>query len=183
MLNFEKPSHTIEDLMALPEDTRAELIDGEIVMMAPVAASHAEICAHLIIEAGSYLKNKKGPKDVDFWRILTEAWTYYDELNSFVHDIAGFSRQDLPKLPGTGPIHAKPIWVCEILSPSNQKNDTLYKKKILEQYQVPYYWIVDPRKKTITVNQVIYSLGPKISKVRLAPFEDLELDLAKIFDI
>ena len=88
MLNFEKPSHTIEDLMALPEDTRAELIDGEIVMMAPVAASHAEICAHLIIEAGSYLKNKKGPKDVDFWRILTEAWTYYDELNSFVHDIS-----------------------------------------------------------------------------------------------
>lgn len=186
MLNFEKSIHTVEDMMALPgENRRVELINGEIHMMAPVAAIHAEVDVNLIAVIKSYFdhKKKKGPKDFDFWRILAEAWTYYDERNSFVHDIAGFSRRDLPKLPDAGPIHVRPVWVCEILSPSNWSNDTERKRVILEQYNIPYYWLVDPTRKSITVNQVIYSVSKGDKIVKLPPFDDLKLDLMEVFDV
>lgn len=180
---------TLEDLMAVPGDAKTELIDGEIYMMAPAVARHSDVSGNLTFEIKTYFKNKKKDrKDTDSWRIIPEAWTLYDEHNAFVHDIAGFSRRELSELPDLGPIHIKPKWVCEILSPSNKSNDTQLKKAILEQYKVHYYWLVDPRKQTIQVFEFNrnYQLASTVKKedgiVQLTPFKDLDLDLVAIFE-
>ncbi len=185
MHQLKEPLATIEDLIALPEDTKAELVDGVIYAMAPAAARHSVIFGRLHLKVGNYCddKNGKGPTDGDSWLIVPEAWTDYDEHNSFVHDIAGFSRKELPKLPERGPITVKPLWVCEILSPS--------KRVILEHHGVPYYWLVDPIRKNIQIfvltkgnehYQIIQAVENADGVMKLPPFEDLELDLMKIFD-
>ncbi|MEI6806321.1 MAG: Uma2 family endonuclease [Myxococcaceae bacterium] len=191
MHQLEKTMSTLEDLMAVPGDTKAELIDGEIYMMAPAVARHSSISGLLTTLLTSHFRNQRGPSDKDAWRIIPEAWTLYDVHNSFVHDIAGYSRRELPRLPNLGPIHIKPKWVCEILSRSNAKNDTERKSAILAQYSVPYYWLLDPRKKTLQVfelgtGNMNYRLVCSVKKedgvVRLLPFQDLELDLQEIFE-
>ena len=191
MHQLEKPMSTIEDLMAVPGDSKAELIDGEIYMMAPAVARHSSVSGLLTTLLTSHFRNQKGPHEKDAWRIIPEAWTIYDTHNSFVHDIAGYSRKELPILPDLGPIHIRPKWVCEILSRSNAKNDTERKSAVLAQYGVSYYWLVDPRKKTLQVFELeagrknyklVCSVRKEDGTVRLLPFQDLELDLQEIFE-
>ena len=184
MHSLKEPESTLEDLMALPEEARAELIEGVIYMMAPALARHSAVCTRLAAKMSSYFESKeKGPTDGDSWIIISEAWTYYDQINSFVHDIAAYSQRDLPKFPEIGPIRVKPLWVCEILSPSNRLNDTQRKKVILEQHQVPFYWLVDPAKKTIQIFKL--DLKTKHYEVLISesfpPFDDLVLDVNRIF--
>ena len=184
--------NTLEDLMALPEDDKAELINGVIYMMAPATAKHSVLCGLLTTKIATYFEGKnRGPKEPNGWRIIPEAWTDYGQYDSFVHDIAAFSRKDLPTLPDRGPIMAKPMWVCEILSPSNWSNDTQRKRVVLEKHQVPYYWLLDPIRKTIQVfelheknenYQIVYAADDSDGVVKLPPFNDLELDLFALFN-
>jgi len=181
---------TIEDLTALPEGTRSELVDGEIYMMAPAQAKHSEIQSYL-----SQKLRTKYPKDNfsngdDGWWIISEIWTHYEQHESYVHDLAGFKCSKLKSLPEKGPIKVKPEWVCEILSPSNWQNDTHRKRCTLEAHKVPYYWIIDPERKSIQVfhlppksshYQILSYLSSDDGKIKIDPFPDLELDLAELF--
>ncbi|MBL4819335.1 MAG: Uma2 family endonuclease [Deltaproteobacteria bacterium] len=193
MVSLKHTEHTIEDLMDLPEDTKAELIDGEIYMMAPAAAKHSIVNGALTSVIYNHFreKRKNGSGDGhDFWLIVPEAWNYYDEHNSFVHGIAGYLESEISEPPQSGPIMTKPMWLCEILSPSNWSNDTQRKRVILEEHRVPHYWLVDPERKTIQVlempdgatkYQFAHAVDVKDGTVKLPPFMDLELDLTEIF--
>ncbi len=52
-------SYTIADIEALPEDQRAELIDGELFMMAMPTSTHQEILVHLLFEIEGYIRKKR----------------------------------------------------------------------------------------------------------------------------
>lgn len=181
MQHLKEPLATFEDLMAMPEDVKAELIDGVIYAMAPTSAHDSFTASKLLLSLGASLgqRKTKGPSDKDSWVFIAEAWTDYGVHNSFVHDIAAFSRQELKSLPEKGPIMTKPVWVCEILSPSNWLNDTQRKRVILEKHRVPHYWLVDPIRKNIQIIQAVENVE---GVMKLPPFNDLELDLMQIFD-
>lgn len=188
MRHLEEPLKTIEDLEKLPDDIRAELINGEIVMMS-TSTKHSMTCTALTLLVGNHARGRNDFKDDDGWIIIAEAWVNYDKHNSFVHDLAGFYRKDIDK-SNRGGLKVKPFWACEVMSPSNWSNDTQRKRVILEKYQVPYYWIVDPERKTIQVfelkdnnehYQIIYAADIGDGRVKLPPFKDLEIDLTELF--
>ena len=52
--------YTIEDIYALPEGQRAELIDGQIYMMAPPNRNHQKISGSLYAEIYNYIQKKNG---------------------------------------------------------------------------------------------------------------------------
>lgn len=193
MHQLKEPESTIKDLMALPEDEKAELMDGEIIMMAPASIGHSRVSGALTTKITAYVESKEqDPDNPNSWVIIPEAWTYYDRRNSFVHDLAAYLQKDLPKTSKTGAIKSRPVWVCEILSPSNWINDTQHKRVILEKYKVPFYWLVDPIRKAIQVfelknnsehYQIIQVVVEKDGMARLPPFDDLELDLPRIFKV
>lgn len=56
----EKYSHTTEEIYALPEGKRAELIDGQIYDMAPPGRIHQELVQQLSRTIGNYIANHKG---------------------------------------------------------------------------------------------------------------------------
>lgn len=55
-----KYSHTTEEIYALPEGKRAELIDGQIYDMAPPGRIHQELVQQLSRTIGNYIADHKG---------------------------------------------------------------------------------------------------------------------------
>lgn len=58
--------YTIQDIYALPDGQRAELIDGVIYMMAPPSTKHQEISENLYNKIRSYIDGKKGTCQYSF---------------------------------------------------------------------------------------------------------------------
>lgn len=52
--------YTIEDIYALPDGERAELIDGNIYYMAPPSRRHQSIAGELFTTINNYIKLKGG---------------------------------------------------------------------------------------------------------------------------
>ena len=56
--------YTIEDIYALPEGERAELIDGQIYYMSPPNTRHQRISSILSRKIGNYIDDNKGKCEV-----------------------------------------------------------------------------------------------------------------------
>ncbi len=138
--------HTIEDIYALPDGERAELIDGKIYYMAPPTWKHQRISAYLHNQIYNYIQSNNGQCEV-----LAAPFAVFlkdDDSNYLEPDISVIC--NLSKLDESG-CHGAPDWVIEIVSPSSKPRDYLTK---LFQYRtagVREYWIVDPDKKMTTV--------------------------------
>ena len=61
---MEKDHYTIEDIEALPEGERAELIDGQMYMMSPPGRRHQWLSTYLLTEISLYIRSKKGTCEV-----------------------------------------------------------------------------------------------------------------------
>ena len=60
----QKQSHTIEDIYALPEGQRAELIDGQLYSMAPPKRIHQKLINRLSQTITNYIDSKHGSCEV-----------------------------------------------------------------------------------------------------------------------
>ena len=84
-------------------------------------------------------------------------------------------------------MRVRPDWVCEVLSPSNASTDTVKKLRTLHAHKVPYYWLADPDRRTLTVLRwegagYLAILNAEAGElVRAEPFETLELRTGPIF--
>lgn len=137
-------TYTIDDIYALPDGERAELIDGKIYYMAPPSRRHQRILVDLSYQIENYIRNKKGLCEVDiapFAVFLNE-----DDINYVEPDISVIC--DPSKLDEKG-CHGAPDWIIEIVSPTNKSMD--YYKKLFKYKTagVREYWVVDPEKKLI----------------------------------
>ena len=52
--------YTTEDIYALPDGKRAELIDGQIYYMAPPNTNHQRLVMNFTYSIEGYIRNKKG---------------------------------------------------------------------------------------------------------------------------
>jgi Uma2 family endonuclease len=141
-----KQLHTIEDIYALPEGTRAELIDGQLYMMAPPNRRHQEIVFSLSRKIADYIDLKGG--SCKTYIAPFAVFLNQDNLNYVEPDISVIC--DPNKLTDRGCAGA-PDWVIEIVSPSSRRMD--YSTKVFKYRSagVQEYWIVDPDKKRITI--------------------------------
>lgn len=139
-------SYTIEDIYALPEGERAELIDGKIYYMAPPSTRHQRLVHFFDREIGNYIQSHEGECEVlpaPFAVFLNK-----DDKNYVEPDISIICDKD--KITDKG-CHGAPDWIIEIISPGNKEMD--YFKKLFK-YQaagVREYWIVDPTKEIVMV--------------------------------
>lgn len=138
--------YTIEDIYALPEGKRAELIDGQIYYMAPPSRKHQRIAGELYATIREYIRTSHGSCEVDiapFAVFLNE-----NDQNYVEPDISVIC--DPKKLNDQGCVGA-PDWIIEIVSPGSKSMD--YNKKLFKYRTagVREYWIVDPAKNRIMV--------------------------------
>ncbi len=178
---------TVDDLLAMPDHLRIELIDGEIVEKASPSFEHSSAQASL--SAALVPKFGRGDGQPGGWWIGTEVDTEYESHQLYRHDLAGWRKSRVPEKPAGRPTRIRPDWVCEILSPSNWKNDTVSKFRVLHKHAVPHYWLVDVEHQELTVYRwsndgyvVSARVGPG-DKTALEPFETVEFDVSMLLGI
>ena len=135
---------TKEDYYQLPDDVRAELIDGVFYDMASPTRIHQGILGGLHIQLDACVQKHAGecfiymaPSDVE----LGNKTVVQPDLYIHCH----------PENETIEPLKVAPDFVVEIISPSNPGHDIWRKHELYFRYGVREYWIVDPRRKLVTV--------------------------------
>ena len=174
-----KGSYTTADIEALPEGERAELIDGEMFMMATPTLTHQEILVELSTQIYLYIKRNKGK-----CKMIPSAFAVYikDDIHNYVEpDITVVCDRD--KLDEKG-CHGAPDWVIEIVSPSSRSMDYVRRLVLYEEAGVREYWIVDAKQRIITVYDFEHQKEPVqytfSEKVKAGIYEDLFLDMREL---
>ncbi len=172
--------YTEEDYYNLPEDVRAELIDGRIYYQAAPGRQHQTILSELHIAIGNYLKSKKGS-----CRVFPAPFAvklFEDRKNIVEPDISVIC--DRSKLTDRGCTGA-PDWIIEIISPGTSSHDYIRKLNLYADAGVREYWIVDPRTEKITVYYLEVS-DPVIDnytfqdKIKVNIYDNLWIDFKEL---
>lgn len=169
--------YTIEDIYALPEGQRAELIDGSIYMMAPPKTQHQRLVQFLSKTIGNYIDEKGG---CEVFPAPFAVFLHADDKLYVEPDISVIC--DKSKLNENG-CKGAPDWLIEIVSPSSASHDYLRKLKLYMDSGVREYWIVDQAKNRIMVYRFEEDLVEEytfLDKVRVGIYQDLEIDFSKI---
>ena len=170
--------YTTEFIENLPEGERAELIDGHIYYMAPPSYTHQNISFFIARKIADYIDLKKGKCKV----VLAPFAVYLkkDNKNYVEPDISVIC--DKSKINDKGCFGA-PDWIIEIVSPASIRHDYLTKTYLYENANVREYWIVDTKKKRITVHDFETETMEEYGfndTVKVGIYEDLEIDFSEI---
>ena len=138
--------YTIDDIYALPDGERAELIDGKIYYMAPPSKTHQRISGKLYQTIANYIDSKDGKCEI--YAAPFAVFLNKDGINYVEPDISVIC--DISKLDEKG-CHGAPDWIIEIVSPGDKQLDYFTKLFKYRNADVREYWIVDPTKEQIMV--------------------------------
>ena len=173
---LQREDYTVEDIYALPEGTRAELIDGQIYYMAPLGRRHQNLLFSISRVIADYIDQKGGSCEVDiapFAVFLNE-----NDKNYVEPDISVIC--DTSKLNDRG-CNGAPDWIIEIVSPASRKMDYFTKLFKYRTAGVREYWIVDPIKNLILVYNFDTSDSEQYTfadTIKAGIYEDLLIDFS-----
>ena len=179
------------------EEILEELIDGQVVAMAPSpTVDHHQIAFNIASIFSAYLKGKKCRAFGDGVDL------YLTEKDRFIPD--GMVVCDPDKIKFNG-VHGAPDLVVEVRSPSTAKRDRGYKMRVYAQCGVKEYWLVNPADRSLEtylledgemVLQEIYTLYPDymveamseaeraalVTEFQCSLFDDLTIHLEDVFE-
>lgn len=141
-----KKNYTLDDIYALPDGQRAELIDGQIYDMAPPARIHQHLVMNLSVLIHNYIKAKNG--DCLVYSAPFAVFLNKDDQNYVEPDISVIC--DKSNLDNRG-CNGAPDWIIEIVSPSTQQMDYGIKLFKYRTAGVREYWIINPMTQTVNV--------------------------------
>lgn len=171
-------SYTMDDIYNLPDGQRAELIDGELYMMASPSTRHQRIVMELSYRIRDYIGNKRG--DCEVFPAPFAVFLHADDSLYLEPDISVICNK--AKLTDEG-CNGAPDWIIEVVSSSSRSMD--YNKKLFKYHAagVREYWIVDYERNLITVynfetgEMMDYSFSDKVGT---GIYKDLEIDFSDI---
>lgn len=170
---------TIEQYEALSEDVHIEIFEGIPYDMASPSQEHQTISMELSTTINNYIKKQHGSCRV--FSAPFDVKLNDSPLTIVQPDLMVICNPD--KLDGKR-CNGAPDFIIEIVSPGNPADDYIRKLYYYKNAGVREYWIVDPRRRTITVNffeqnilNIQYSFDATI-KVNI--YDDLYIDFSEI---
>jgi Uma2 family endonuclease len=174
---------TAKQFLELGEDppgVRLELVNGEIAVSPSPMPAHS----YVVMQLGAILvqqvrKHKLG-------RIYGDVDTIFGEHDVRRPDLLYFANDRL-HLIGEKAMEGPPDLCIEVLSPSS---GTIDRRDKFEQYAkgaVAFYWILDPKRRTIEAFQLArgkykdVGTGADADVVRMPPFPKLKIKLADLW--
>ena len=139
-------SFTEKDYYTLPDDMRAELIDGKFYDMASPNRIHQEIISFFIKKIGNYIDSGKGSCKI--YPAPFAVKLFNDRRTIVEPDISVICDPD--KLTDKG-CSGAPDWIVEVVSPCNAVHDYVRKLNLYVKAGVREYWIVNPLEKEVAV--------------------------------
>lgn len=176
---LQKQLYTIDDIYALTDGTRAELIDGQIYDMALPSTQHQDLSMTLSTIISSYISENN--KNCKVYAAPFAVFLNDDDANYIEPDISIIC--DKAKI-GVDGCHGAPDFIIEIVSPSSRRMDYSIKQYKYCNAGVKEYWIVDPSQETITVYNYQNDEAPLIYRftdtLRVHIYDDLYIDFGKL---
>ena len=175
---------TYADLDALPDGTKAQLVDGSIFVPPRPSVPHQE--AESALGEGLRPPFHRGRGGPGGWIILVEPEIRIGGA-SLSPDLGGWRRERLPEVPRAAHVTIGPDWVCEVLSPSTAGYDRGTKLDTYAEWAVTHAWLVDPDAFTLEAYHLEGGRWVRLgtwsgtAKARVAPFDAVELDLASLW--
>ncbi len=176
---------TYDDLLKVPDQFVAEILDGELYTSPRPSPRHADASSGLGgVLRGPFDRGRGGPGG---WRILDEPEIHL-AADVVVPDLAGWRRERLPSIPDEAFIAVAPDWICEVLSPSTVSIDRVKKLAIYARERVAHAWLIDPIARTVEILRLdtggwlIVATYSDLDVVRAEPFDAIELDLSLLWD-
>lgn len=170
--------YTMDDINNLPEGKRAELMDGQLYMMAAPGRLHQQLVKNLTYLIEDYIRQKNG--DCEIYPAPFAVFLNADDRIYVEPDISVIC--DREKLTKEG-CKGAPDWIIEIVSPASRPMD--YNKKLFKYRTagVREYWILDYERDLIMVydfehdDMTDYTLK---DKVKAGIYQDLEIDFSQM---
>ena len=163
-----------------PPGVRLELVNGEVVVSPSPIPDHSYIVGTL------YHILRKHIEDYALGQLFLDVDTIFGEHDVRRPDILFFRKSRL-HLIGEKAIEGPPDLAIEVLSPSSITTDRKDKFKLYAAGKVKYYWIVDPKQRTIEAYRLSGGKyvgrirGSRTDTVQLPPFKELKILLGKLW--
>lgn len=125
--------YTTEDIYALPDGQRAELIDGSMYLMAHPKRIHQKFVHFLDVTIDNYIREKGG--DCEVYPAPFAVFLSKDDRNYVEPDISVVC--DRGKLTEDG-CSGAPDWIVEVVSPGSRRID--YYMKLFKQKRLENHW-------------------------------------------
>ena len=156
--------NTIEDIYALPDGTRAELIDGRLYYIPTPTRTHQKITGEMYLAAAAYIKAYH--KECEVYIAPFGVYLNGDDSLYVEPDLSII--RDTSRLSERGCMGA-PDWIIEVVSAPSRKTDYAVKLNKYRQSGVREYWIVDPSLRTVLT--YVFDDDRNVEDADLYPFE------------
>jgi len=139
-----RPRKTVQDYMSLPDDVRAELIDGEFLMSPSPREPHQRISMNLAFALRSCVHaNRLG-------RVYSAPFDVHLPTGDVVQpDVLFVSKANEGIIQDW--IRGAPDLVIEIVSPELPERDRIVKRDLYARNGVREYWLVDDASKSVEI--------------------------------
>jgi Uma2 family endonuclease len=181
-LQLQQEIITLEQYEALQEDVRIEVFDGAVYNMSSPSRIHQALLTELLVTFSNYIKSKGG--NCSLFPAPFDVKLSDNPLTIVQPDLLIVCDKD--KLDDNR-CNGAPDFIIEIVSPGNPSDDYIRKLYYYKNAGVREYWIVDPRRKTVTVNyfegnmlSVQYSFD---STIKVNIYDDLLVNFSAISNL
>ncbi len=182
------PSRRLATVADLAEHEHAEIIGGEIVEKAQPGFAHSVGQSGLNVFLGARFNRRgAGGGGPGGWLILVEVTIELAPHEVYQPDLSGWRRERIVTPLSGFPVRLRPDWVCELLSPSNARNDLVRKLRGYHAAGVPHYWIADPERETLLIHRwseqgyVVVQTAQRGETIHAEPFEAVPLPVGLLF--
>ena len=139
-----RPPKTVSDWLALPDDVRAELIDGEILVTPSPSFRHQEIALRIAFAIDPWCRANDGG------RVVVAPLDVHLPSGAVVQpDVVFVARANLAVIQDV--VRGVPDLLVEVVSRSHPERDLFVKRDLYARNGVPEYWIVRPDESSVEV--------------------------------
>jgi Uma2 family endonuclease len=179
----EEEYYTYADFIEWDEDFRAELVDGEVVVMATPSRVHQSVSIELATRIKNFLEGK--PCKVYTSPFAVRLFPKKDHGDDTVVEPDIVVVCDPAKLDDKG-CNGPPDIIIEIISPSTARHDRIVKFRKYQIAGVREYWIVDPETKSVQVcilenDRYVMSVYDETETAPVTVLQGCGIDLKAVF--
>jgi Uma2 family endonuclease len=166
----------------LNDDTKAEFIEGEIVLNSPVKRKHYVIVTNLLTLLSTYVSIH------NLGELATEKVLIHLTRNDFEPDLVYFDEEQVKSFDRDTMLHPAPRLIVEVLSSSTQKYDRGIKFEDYANHKVKEYWIIDPDLEEVEqyvlndISQYELKLKSRSGQITLEAIKNLTLNIHSFFN-
>lgn len=175
---------TYDDLLKVPDNLIAEIVEGELHASPRPASRHVRAAGRLYSTLDRAFDDGDGGPGG--WWISIEPELHLED-DVLVPDIAGWRRARVPEYESGPAWTIAPDWICEVVSPSTGRFDRMRKLPAYARHGVAYAWLVDPLQQTIEVFRAeagrwaLLVVHGGDETARIEPFDAIEFQLASLW--